>query len=165
LTEQKRQARQLPRAEYRGLKAVWRELVKLIGSEALASRSTRVSAVQVGRYGSVIEEFEETFAPIDIVADLEAEVGPLVTRELARLTGHLLVQLPPGARDVADLGRVTGRAMKEVGDVFAAMGKSLDDGVLQHAEGAQLLTEIDEAMTMLATLRLMVVERMRGNVE
>jgi hypothetical protein len=49
-----------------------------------------------------------------------------------------LVELPPGAREVTDLGRVTGRAMKEVSDVFGAIGKSLDDGVLAAAEGAHL---------------------------
>ena len=158
-------ARQLPQSDYLSLKATFRELVKLVGSETHAARLTRVSQQHVGRYGNVTEEFSEYFAPIDVVADLEAEVGPVVTRELARLCGHLLVELPHGAREIVDLGRVSGRAMKEVGDVFMGMGKALDDGVLDAAEGPQLMRDLDEALVMLATLRLMVLNSTKGAAE
>ena len=164
MTEIVLKARQLPKGDYLGLKAVTRELADRVGSDAHASRATRVTPVQIGRYGNARdEEFVETFMPIDVVADLEAEVGPIVTRELARLCGHLLVELPHGMREIVDLGRVSGRAMKEVGDVFTGMGAALDDGILASSEGPQLLRDIDEALTMLATLRLMVLNATKGD--
>jgi hypothetical protein len=149
-------ARQLPLSDYLGLKGAWRDLVQRVGSKARAARISRVRDTQIDRYSSPDEEHLSTFAPIDIVADLEAEAGPLVTRELAALCGYLLVELPAGVEDVTDLGRITGQAMKEVGEVFSTMGQSLDDGVFTSVESTALVREINEAMVMLATLKLRV---------
>jgi len=155
-------ARQLPRADYAGLKTVFRELVKRIGGNVHASSITRVRHQEISNYGSAEPDYAERFAPIDVIADLESEVGPIVTRELARLSNHMLVPLPQVARSGTPLGRITARAMKETAEVFVRMGELLDDGVLSKVEGAQLRSEIREAMVALATLDLQVEQETKG---
>ena len=155
-------ARQLPQSEYNGLKTVFRELVKRIGGVGHASSLTRVRHQEISNYGSAEADYAERFAPIDVVADLESEVGPVVTRELARLSNHILVPLPQVARNGTPLGRITAKAMKETAEVFVRMGELLDDGVLTKVEGAQLRTEIREAMVALAMLELQVDQETKG---
>lgn len=155
-------ARQLPQTDYNGLKTAYRDLVKRLGGTVHASKLTRVRQQEISNYGSAAPDYLERFAPIDVVADLEAEVGPVVTAELARLSNHMLVPLPEVVRNGTPLGRITGKAMKETADVFARIGAMLDDGVLDWAEGVQLRTEIREAMVALATLDLQVQEDAKG---
>lgn len=156
--------RQLPRSEYMGLKTAFRELVKSLGGGVHAASLTRVRQQEISSYGSACDDHDERFAPIDIIADLESEVGPIVTAELARLSNHMLVPLPEVARGRrAPLGRITGTAMKETADVFLRMGQLLDDGVLTEVEGKQLRTEIREAMVALATLDLQIEQAAKGD--
>ncbi|MFA5897904.1 MAG: hypothetical protein WC829_02205 [Hyphomicrobium sp.] len=151
-------ARQLPAADYHGLKTAFRALVRRIGSATHAAELTRVRQQEISNYGSAADEYAERFAPIDVIADLEAEVGPLVTAELARLTNHMLLPLPAVARCGTPLGRITGQAMRQVGEAFADLGKSLDDGVITKVEGAHVAREIDEAIVLLARMKLQVIE-------
>lgn len=155
-------ARQLPATDYAGLKTIFRQLVKRIGGGAHAATLTRVRQQEISNYGSAEPDYAERFAPIDIVADLEAEVGPMVTAELARLSNHILVPLPEVARCNTPLGRITGQAMKETSEVFVRLGDMLDDGVLTRVEGAHLRREIREAMVALARLELQIVEDSKG---
>jgi hypothetical protein len=149
------------RAVYNGLKRRFGELVDRNGgqTEVEVLKLTRGGQTDFSRFASTNDEHVEItprFAGVDVVLDLETACGdPLVSQYIAQQTNHVLVKLPEGARDVTDLGRVTGRAMKEVGDVFADMGKMLDDGVLASVESEQLVRDIDEAIVMLVTLKLM----------
>jgi hypothetical protein len=149
------------RGIYNGLKRRFDELCVRNGgqTEVVALGLTRGSQTDLSRFASTNDEHVEItprFAGIDVVLDLETACGePLVSQYVARQTGHVLVKLPEGARDVTDLGRVTGRAMKEVGDVFSGMGQMLDDNVLASVESEQLVREIDEAIVMLVTIKLM----------
>ncbi len=144
------------------IKALSRRLTKLCGGQESAML---IDGMPLDRHQTLSDygnPKSDLVIRADVLALMEADCGqPLVTSRLARHTGHLLVKLPPGARDIVDLGRVTGRAMKEVGEVFAGLGQSLDDGVLSHVEGTDVAREIDEAIVMLATLKLMVEERVR----
>ncbi|HEV7278420.1 MAG TPA: phage regulatory CII family protein [Devosiaceae bacterium] len=155
-------ARQLPRSEYNGLKTVFRELVRRLGGTTHAASLTRVRQQEVSNYGSLEAEYAERFAPIDIIADLESEVGPVVTRELARLSNHILVPMPAVVRSNSPLGRITGKAMKETAEVFVRIGAVLDDEKITQAERVAFRREIQEAMTALAALDLQVEAESRG---
>lgn len=146
-------ARFLPQRDYLGLKAAFRRLVELVGGSAEAGRISRVSQQAVERYGSANEDHEGRFAPLDVIADLEAACGqPIVTRRLAEMLGTVLVALPVAPGSVARLDLITGQALKEVADVFARLGEARLDGAICAAERAQLHREIIEAVTMLLKL-------------
>ncbi|CAN7583142.1 hypothetical protein LJR016_004291 [Devosia sp. LjRoot16] len=151
-----REARQLSAGDYAGLKSAFRQLVGKFGKQDHAASVTRVRQQDISRYGSTDEDDAERFAPIDVIADLESEVGPVVTRELARMNNHVLVPLPAINASRGPLGRITAEALKEVSDVFSKMGQALADETLTSVEGAQLDTEIDEAIEKLLALKAQI---------
>ncbi len=94
--------------------------------------------------------------PVDVVADLEADAGePLITRELAALTGHVLVRLPQA---VACRGRWVRHMADVVGDASAIARKLAtaleNDGKItaQEARDLAILADIREAMEGLAAI-------------
>lgn len=160
--------RKLGRGTYNGLKRRFDKLLELNGgqTEVVTLKLTRGGQTDFSRWASTNDEHvDETprFAPADVILDLEAACGePLVSAYIAQQTNHVLVKLPDPVRDVTDLGRITGKAMKEVGDVFSDMGKMLDDGVLKAVESETLARDIDEAMVMLVTLKMMAQRVAKG---
>ena len=147
-------ARQLPERDYLALKASTRGLLKLAGGQEAASSATRVGQQALSRYGAASEP--EAFAPIDVIADLEAETGePVVTRALAHLAGFDLVSREKG--DGQPLPRRLGCIAKEAGDVVASLANALADGTVTHAERVLVEAEtqelIAEAHRLLAALK------------
>lgn len=131
--------RQLPAVDYASLKTATRALIKVIGTETDAAGVTRVAQQHLSRYVSTSPDNAEFFAPIDIIADLEAECGqPVVTRKLAELGGHELVPLPELMRDGSGLDQVSAAAVKEAGEFLAALGTALADGKLGETELASV---------------------------
>ena len=143
---------------YAGLKSAFRALVSRFGKQEHAASLTRVGQQEISRYGSVRPDDAERYAPIDVIADLEHEVGPVVTEELARLAHCRLVPLPAIARTRNPLGLVTAKAMRETSEVFVRLATFLDDGVLSSAEGQHLDREIDDAIVHLLALKAQVDE-------
>ncbi|MFP9138721.1 phage regulatory CII family protein [Devosia sp. XGJD_8] len=146
-------ARQLPESDYFKLRAATRRLVKFAGNGSQAALITRVSQQRLSEYG---QPEAQLFIPIDVVADLEAECGPVVTTELAALSNYLLVPMPEACRKGAVLGRITGEAMKETSEVFITIADIIKDGVVTGAEVKRLSHEIDEALAKLVALKLQV---------
>lgn len=150
-------ARQLPAVDYAGLKTATRQLRKSIGTQAEAAAATRVGQQTIAGYESTGQAHDADFAPIDVIADLEAECGqPLVTRKLAELSGHVLVPLPVASKG-GKLGRVTAAALKETAEVFAHLGAALEDERICGAEAETLGQDIDDAIAKLAALKLQIV--------
>ncbi len=141
---------------YRGLKSATRELIDGFGPQKASAALVRVGQTELSDYANINRL--DRFMPIDVVADLESKLGPVVTRQLAELTGHVLVALPKVGGD-AELMRVSARVLKEVGDVLWRLGEFLADGTLSDAEGAQLDREIDEAFVALCQLKALVDAR------
>jgi len=142
------------------LKAAFRRLAKLAGGMESAASITRVSFGQIAKYGRV---HDEQFAPLDVVADLEADTGEaLVTRELAGLAGYLLIAKPPaqaGAAWIAAIGDVS----REVGEVVGRCCEALNVGGRISATEIRELNlrgEVRDAMEALARIdaALAVVE-------
>ena len=144
----------LDRGTYLALKSAARELIESFGVQKFAASLVRVEQPDLSDYGNA--NLLSRFMPIDVVADLESRNGPVVTRELARLTDHVLVPLPAIAATRGPLGRITAQALKEVSDVFGKLGDFLEDGTVTAVEGAQLDSEIDEAIEKLLALKAQV---------
>lgn len=149
--------RQLPANDYAALKAATRQLINAAGGAVAAAAVTRGGHQNIGRYGSAQPDDGERFMPADVIADLESECGqPVMTRALAKLSGHLLVPEPRVVRSGTALGSVTAKALKETSDVFVALGEGLGDGRLCAADAARIEAEIEEAVVKLLALRLQV---------
>jgi len=150
-------ARQLPDRDYQTLKAVTRQLVNSAGGASAAAAITRGDHQSISRYGSAHPDNADRFMPIDVLADLESECEqPVLTKELARLSGHLLVPVPKVVRSGTALGIVTAGALKETSEVFVALADRLGDGKLCTDDAAHIGREIDEALAKLAALKLQV---------
>ena len=139
---------------YRGLKHVTRELIDSFGAQKAAAALVRVEQSELSDYGNISRL--DRWMPLDVVADLESKVGPIVTRQLAELTGHVLVRLPSVNGGDLRLMQVTAEALKEVSEVFAKLAGFLEDGTLSAVEGAQLDREIEEAIVKLLQLKAQI---------
>lgn len=145
--------RQLPQTDYFRLKAATRDLVTRVGGQEAAARVSRLkSHVTVGRYGRV-QDVE--FAPIDVVADLEAEIGEApVTRALAALAGLIVIPRPAADGD-GTWTRHLGAIAREAGEIIQRVGEALaDDGEVSAAEirALGLRDELARLMEAAATL-------------
>lgn len=145
-------ARQLPATDYAALKAATRQLLTAAGGGNEGAKVTRVGQQVLSSYGSLGIEHAERFAPIDVIADLEAECGePLVTAKLAELGGHLLVRLPRGDGFDA-VARQTMRSAQEYAELIAGVMAAKADGRITADEAPRILTDIRELMIELAGL-------------
>lgn len=153
--------RQLPAQDYYALKGATRNLVAASGKGPKAAGVTRVRQQQLSEYGQAEHKL---FMPVDVVADLEAEAGPVITEQLARLCNHILVPMPSAALDGAGLDQVSAAALKEIGDVFVALGAARADGRICGKDAATILPEIHGAIAKLALLKLQVEAEAEGGL-
>ncbi len=146
-----------PSALSLSLKAAFRRLVEACGGQesAILIPGMPIQRHQaLSEYGRVNESQQ---ARIDVIALMEADCGrPIVTEQLARASGHVLVALPAVVATRSPLGKVTGAAMKETSEVFAKLGAFLDDGELSPAEARKLDKEIDDAVVKLLELKAQI---------
>lgn len=77
---------------------------------------------------------------------------------LAGLCGCVLVRVPESVPAPRDLLAATGAALKETGDVIAAVTAALVDGEVSAADRARIRPEIRQAMALFAALELIVRE-------
>lgn len=151
-------ARQLPDRDYQALKAATRQLVNSAGGTVAAAAVTRGDHQNISRYGSAHPDNVDRFMPIDVLADLEIECEqPVLTKELARLSGHLLVPVPKVVRSGTALGMITAKALKETSEVFVALADAMGDGRVCLADAEKIGREIDDALSKLAALKLQVL--------
>lgn len=146
-------ARYLPLNDYLALKAACRALVRACGGPNAAAGITRSDAPRLSRYGAAEEAMH---APLDVIADLEAEAGtPEVTRVLAGFLGYVLVPKPKadvrGGVSIGDVGALA----KEAGEAIAFLGQAL--GAPEALTAAKcrkmgLRREVREAMEVLARI-------------
>lgn len=155
-------ARTHTRAVYLQIKAATRKLIETVGGLAFAEEATRVRKSKLSEYGQPHQE--EVFMAADVIADLEAKAGdPVVTRALARISGHCLVALPSVAADENFVSRL-GHVSKDCGAVIGRLGDALgNDGIVtaQEVRRSCLIQLTDEAIEQLVILRasaLAVVE-------
>ncbi|MDB5415083.1 MAG: hypothetical protein JWR10_3418 [Rubritepida sp.] len=132
--------------QQRIFEALTHQLVQTCGGyeAAAAIPGVRVSWQQLQNYCSMDKPL---VAPIDVVAALEVVAGkPLVTAELARLSGHGLIR-----RVVMASGELATRMARigcECGEAFATWATAMADGKLTGPELIKLwhdLADIEDA--------------------
>lgn len=147
-------ARTHPKSVYLRIKAATRELVETVGGLMFAEKSTRVRRNKLSEYGS--PHLAEIFMAADVIADLEMAAGdPIVTRELARIAGHALVELPKVGEDENFVSRLA-HVSQSAGQMIAKLGEALgDNGVVSASEVRELklVALCDETIEELVMLR------------
>lgn len=146
-------ARQLPARDYQALKEAFRQLVAAAGgvNRAVAEKATRADASRLSRYGS---QHESLFAPLDVIADLEAAAGePAVTRILADFAGFVLVPKEKAQGGAAQLTRRLGEVATTTAEVIGDLGAAVADGAVTDAERDRIDREVKAAETTFAGLR------------
>ena len=117
--------RAAPELHRAALKTSVRQLVSGLGGFDAAASTTRVVRSKLHSYGDI--HAPDRHMPIDIVLDLETCLGdPLVTRELARLSGHLLLPMEFGEGDAAKaLSAVAQNCGKTLADALHALADDM----------------------------------------
>ncbi len=131
------------------LKAATRQALKLARPSKFAL-VTRVEASALSKYGDPFRD--DAFIPIDVVADLERDIGaPLITEALAFAQGYRLVPIvpeKPQAVTMADVAEIS----KEGGDVVQKIAAALSDGQIDPVERREISSEIAENIAVLRRL-------------
>ncbi len=137
-------ARTLPNDVYLTIKAATRNLAKLCGGVEAAATETRIEKTGVGDYGNINKM--GSFAPVDVIADLEMAAGePVVTRALAKIAGYALV---PTADAEGVRGVVCEIAAHQpvllAAEIAVLLGKLQEDSLQAAADGDLSNGELDE---------------------
>lgn len=137
------------------LKSAFRAALRIAGGGESFQHATRVSAAVLSRYASPTEDL---FPPIDVVLDLEADLGsPVVTSALARLAGWRLTpdESSPSGAPHGDGGPAAARPfssgapldcavsmVRQAGDLLAAAHAAAADGRYSAAERRELAASL-----------------------
>ena len=129
---------------YARLKAATRKLIKQAGGCEHAE--TRVGKSKLADYGN--PNSPDSYAPVDVIIDLECEVGPVVTSELAKLQGYALVPTSPVSRAGHDCPVMAGA------DISAALGHYLDEAMRAVEDGTITNGELDRLIERIQAIEL-----------
>lgn len=122
----------------RALKTLFRAIVDRVGGCDAAAACSRPGRSQIASYYDMTSE---AFAPVDVVADLEAAaMEPLITAELARRAGYALV--PVDAQGSGELPSSMAAFGREVAEVFATYAEAMADGKLERCEAEHLQRQL-----------------------
>jgi hypothetical protein len=134
--------------DHLALKAAYRTLLKLAGGPVHASQEiTRADPGRLSRYGNPSEPM---FAPLDVIRDLEADLGePIVTRALADQSGHVLVRKRPATKSV-DFDQHLACIAKELSDLVSGIAQAKADGTITPSEVEAIRVQIREGYEALA---------------
>jgi len=141
-----RLARELPARDYRGLRLASTDLIEALDNQRRAARHTRVGQGHLSRYVSDNPDCAETFMPIDVVADLEANASePFVTRRLAEIAGYELVRVEAEHMPSSDEAALLAGARAST-EALAEAWKALADGEKTPAERRLVHAKLREAV-------------------
>lgn len=129
--------RQLAAADYLQIKAAFRRLVKRCGGLEAAASCTRADTSRLSKYQNADDPL---FAPIDVVADLEAEVNePIVSDLVNSMCSDSRIARNPEAP-----GNHLHVLTKEMGDVAARLIEAQQDGKYTLTELRLIEKEIQD---------------------
>lgn len=138
------------------LKAATRRLIRECGGTDATAQITRVSRASLGNYQN--NGLLDTFMPIDVVADLETDIGQaVVTRTLAECNSGYFTPV----RRAASPGNLTSHLSstgKEFADVFERAALLSGNGQMSEGHRQTLLREIEEAIGALVGLKDAVID-------
>lgn len=144
--------RQTDRGTY--LKTHTEALVKDLGYRRACALSGRSKAT-LGRYASTAPEHATRFAPVDVIAKLEAESRfPFVTKALAELSNHSLDQVQARPNASGGLNSDVIRLSQRFATLMAEYNSSITDGVISLNEAKRLLSETTALQQVLMDMKL-----------
>lgn len=149
--------RTISEPERRTLKAATDGAYVLSGGISRILDFTRVSTSQLSKYASFGEDNIESFAPIDVVIEIDrAAKSPVIVKEMAALLGFGLEPLrsaePEGTPQA--VSEATGyRVLKETMDVVQAINDGLSDNKIDAADRKRIGKELLEAIRELEALQ------------
>ncbi|WP_201829630.1 phage regulatory CII family protein [Microvirga zambiensis] len=153
------------------LKASFRQLLKRAGGQEAAELVTRGRHQTLNRYGNPKEE--DCHAPIDVIADLEREIGdPIVTKHLADMSGYMLVKKIAVEADANLLVHISALA-GETGEAVQAAVEAYADGTDTDEELENIVKQATDAEHAAASMRIAAqakldarknITRIRGSV-
>lgn len=154
----------------RALKAATRRLMKACGGqEGAAATISEAKGIRPRqqRLSDCGNDRHADYLRLDEVGHLEdvAERDrswPHITRALASRHGFMLIASPTGCPSSGGWLKEQAALSKEVVDVTTLIATVLaDDGEIKGAQCSDLISEIDDALAKLATLRVMAEEAAR----
>ncbi len=129
--------RQLAAADYLQIKAAFRRLVKRCGGVEAAASCTRADPSRLSKYQNPDDPM---FAPIDVVADLEAEVNePIVSDLVNTMCSESRIASTP-----EDPSKHCHALTKELGDVAGRIIEAQRDGKYTLTELRQIEKELQD---------------------
>ena len=136
------------------VKAATKALIRAAGGLEACQETTGKSTSALSRYQSVNDE---AFAPIDVVAALEAithgHAGhPPVTRLLADLAGYALFRKPQVEARGHDLLELLAGQSRAAGDIASGICTALADGKVEPHEAAPVRANIADLILYLLTM-------------
>lgn len=147
---------------YAALKGAFRDLVQAAGGNVRAARVSRADGGRISRYGA---PHEGMHAPIDVVADLEQDIGdPIVTRQLADIAGYVLVPKAQAEALGLNFHGHFADVTRSTSAVETGIADALCDGEVSPSEAADLLPRVRRAHTELAELEADLSQRAGATV-
>lgn len=155
------QMRRLSRDAYLALKGATRKLVESTGGLRFAAEITGfpMSKISEAQQASTMDRSMR----IDHVLELEmATSDPVVTRELARLQGLVLIE-PPRFDSDDIFVRHLGAVGKECGEAISKVAEAIGNGGTVYGyeiRQGHLIDEVDDAIEALTRLKLALTHRL-----
>lgn len=152
--------RQFNPETYLSMKAAFRGLVRAAGGQSSATALTRGCQPQMSKAMSPNDM--DHFPALDQIADLEAETGSTpVTKLLADLAGFDLVPRSEIARPETLMTFLAAMSL-EAGSFQSGLIKALDDGRIDDAERASLVSALDGLDGVLKSIRFKLKPAIRA---
>jgi hypothetical protein len=131
-------SRILPQSTYLSLKAATRRLIGMAGGVEHAE--TRVGKSNLSDYGNPFKL--EFFAPLDVIADLEASVGePIVSSVLAQIIED---GKRPAKDETCNPVHLGAEVMVSLGRYSEEAHKAAEDGVVEDHELQKLIKQAEQ---------------------
>lgn len=125
------------------LKRDCRDLVEACGGDEAAALACRVGKSQLSDYGN---KNVRAFMPIDVVEDLEAIAGPIVSRGIAERNGYELDRRPEALPGDVDWCVAIAEAVREFSEAQGKILQALPNGVsAAEIRDGDILKELTDA--------------------
>lgn len=127
--------------------------VEAAGGLEVCASATGLSTSQISRCCSTHEPDSLTLRDAEVIDSLSQTSHPHILHELARIAGHVAVQMPGGPEDADGLILSVVTLSTELGDVARSVTLALSDGVCSPREAQGSLDHLAELEAATARLR------------
>ena len=146
------------KAEHKALKGAFGDALSSVGTLDKAAKFCRVGKTTLASYYD--PHNPGAFAPVDVIADLEAlapDGVPHVTVMLCRLNDGEFVPNPKARAGRENLLASIARLAKENSDIAQVVLTALEDGAVSEAEADAALQQVREGQSVLASLAAQLI--------